>query len=44
MITLSVLVIVLGLGWTVHKAWTLAVAFVRKPAAAAKAAEVPALN
>jgi hypothetical protein len=43
MITLTVLIIVLGLGWTVHKAWTLAVAFVRKPAPA-KVAEVPALN
>lgn len=43
MITLTVLVIVLGLGWAINKAWTLAVAFVRRPAAA-KAAEIPALN
>ena len=43
MITLSVLVIVLALGWTVHKAWTLAVAFVRKPVST-KAPEAPVLN
>ena len=43
MITLTVLVIVLGLGWAINRAWTLAVAFARKPAPA-KAAEVPVLN
>jgi len=38
MITLTVLVIVLGLGWTVHKAWTLAMQALTKPAAAKAAA------
>lgn len=43
MITLTVLVIVLALGWAINKAWTLAVAFARKPAPA-KAAEGAVLN
>jgi hypothetical protein len=44
MITLTVLVIVLGLGWAVHKAWTLAMeAFAPKPVPA-KAGETAAAN
>ena len=44
MITLTVLVLALGLAWAINKAWTVAAqAFARKPAAA-KAGEAPALN
>jgi len=44
MITLTALIIVLGLGWTVHKAWTLAAEALAPRPVAAKTGEATAAN
>jgi F0F1-type ATP synthase membrane subunit c/vacuolar-type H+-ATPase subunit K len=44
MITLTVIVLALGLGWAINKAWSRAAEAVARKPVAAKAAESAALN